>query len=177
MATARFSPQAMLYVNHAPSFVKGPDQVVTEDAGLQSISNWALNISAGSSQESTQQLNFIVTVDHPELFTLPPAISPAGTLTYQSVPNVSGLALVTVVLHDDGGTANGGQDTSAPQAFFITVLAVNDAPTFVVGADQMVLEDSGPQSVAGWATLPCASPKGATAACTPLACGWQARGN
>ena len=31
---------------------------------------------------------------------------------------------------DDGGTANGGQDTSAPQSFEISVLPVNDAPSF-----------------------------------------------
>jgi hypothetical protein len=32
------------------------------------------------------------------------------------------------VLKDDGGTANGGQDASAPNTFTITVNAVNDAP-------------------------------------------------
>jgi len=30
-------------------------------------------------------------------------------------------ATVTVTAHDDGGTANGGQDTSAPQQFTITI--------------------------------------------------------
>src|SRR5262249_7849273 len=33
-----------------------------------------------------------------------------------------------VVLRDNGGTANGGQNASPPQAFTITVTAVNDAP-------------------------------------------------
>ena len=35
---------------------------------------------------------------------------------------------MTVHVHDNGGTANGGVDTSAPQTFTITVTAVNDAP-------------------------------------------------
>ena len=34
---------------------------------------------------------------------------------------------------DDGGTANGGIDTSAAQTFTITVTAVNDAPSFIKG--------------------------------------------
>ena len=55
--------------------------------------------------------------------------------------------------HDNGGTANGGVDTSArSQTFTITVNPVNDAPSFTKGADQTVNEDAGAQSVAGWAT-------------------------
>ena len=41
---------------------------------------------------------------------------------------------MTVQLHDNGGTANGGVDTSAAQTFTITVTAVNDAPSFTKGA-------------------------------------------
>ena len=55
-------------------------------------------------------------------------------------------------IHDDGGTANGGVDTSAAQTFIINVTAVNDAPSFTKGADQTVLEDAGAQSVPAWAT-------------------------
>jgi Ca2+-binding RTX toxin-like protein len=36
---------------------------------------------------------------------------------------------LTVVLRDDGGTANGGQNTSVPWSLEITVLPVNDLPT------------------------------------------------
>ena len=51
-------------------------------------------------------------------------------------------------IHDNGGTANGGVDTSAAQTFMITVTAVNDAPSFTKGADQTVLEDAVAQTVA-----------------------------
>ena len=44
---------------------------------------------------------------------------------------------------DDGGTANGGVDTSPSQSFTITVTGVNDAPSFTKGANQSVLEDAG----------------------------------
>ena len=39
---------------------------------------------------------------------------------------------------DDGGTANGGVDTSAPQSFDVVVGAVNDAPSFVLQASHYV---------------------------------------
>jgi hypothetical protein len=59
---------------------------------------------------------------------VPPAIDPSGTLTYTPAPNANGAAVVTVYLQDNGGNANDGQDTSAPQTFTITISAVNDAP-------------------------------------------------
>ena len=42
--------------------------------------------------------------------------------------NASGTATVTVRLQDNGGTANGGVDTSAAQTFTVTITAANDAP-------------------------------------------------
>ena len=62
------------------------------------------------------------------------------------------------MLQDNGGTAGGGVDTSAPQTFTITVTAVNDAPSFTVGPDQTVIENAGPQTVAPWATAISAGP-------------------
>ena len=53
---------------------------------------------------------------------------------------------------DDGGTDNGGIDTSPAQMFTITVDPVNDPPGFVAGPDEMILEDAGAQNVAAWAT-------------------------
>ena len=119
---------------------------------LSSIAGWATAISPGPASEASQNVTFTVTADTPALFAVQPAISPSGQLTFTSAANASGLATVTVTAHDDGGTANGGTNTSAPSSFTITVLPVNDAPTFTAGANQTVLEDTGAQSVAGWAT-------------------------
>ena len=55
------------------------------------------------------------------LFSVQPAIDPLGTLTFTPAPFTSGSALVTVQIHDNGGTLFGGVDTSAPQTFVITV--------------------------------------------------------
>jgi hypothetical protein len=145
-------------VNDAPSFTKGADQTSLEDAGSQTVAGWATNISAGPANESSQTVTFSVSNDNNGLFTSQPAVASNGTLTYTSAPNANGVATVTVAAHDNGGTANGGVDTSAPQTFMISVIAVNDAPSFTKGADQTVLEDSGPHTVTGWATAISAGP-------------------
>ncbi|NUQ62708.1 MAG: tandem-95 repeat protein, partial [Pirellulales bacterium] len=140
-------------VNEAPSFVKGRDQVHTEDAGAQTAAAWARSISAGPANEAGQTLTFQITTSNDALFAVKPAIDPAtGHLTYTLAANAFGEAIVTVRLKDDGGTDNGGADTSGPQSFAIAVGAVNDVPSFVKGADQVVAEDAGIQSVAAWAT-------------------------
>jgi VCBS repeat-containing protein len=116
-------------VNDAPSFTAGPDQTVLEDAGAQTVTGWATNISAGPPDESSQTLTFVVTGnDNPGLFSAGPAVAADGTLTYTPAPDANGVAHITLVLKDSGGTANGGVDTSAPQTFAITVTPVNDPP-------------------------------------------------
>src|SRR5206468_2394368 len=64
-------------VNDAPSFTKGADKTVLEDAGAQSVSNWATAISAGPPNEASQTVNFIVSNNNNALFTSggQPAIS------------------------------------------------------------------------------------------------------
>jgi hypothetical protein len=139
-------------VNDAPLFTKGANQTVNEDAGAQTVAGWATGISAGPANESGQTVSFIVTNNtNAALFSAQPAISPTGTLTYTPAANANGSATITINLQDNGGTANGGSDTSASQTFTITVNAVNDAPSFTKGADQTVLEDAGAQSVGLWA--------------------------
>jgi uncharacterized repeat protein (TIGR01451 family) len=145
-------------VNDPPSFTKGADQTVNEDAGTQTVSNWATNISAGPN-ESGQQLTFMVTGNtNPTLFSVAPAIGSNGTLSYTSAADANGSATITIVLKDDGGITNGGQDTSAPQTFTITVNPVNDVPSFTKGPDQTVAVNAGAQTVANWATNVSAGP-------------------
>jgi hypothetical protein len=149
---------AVAALNDAPSFSAGPSQSLSEDAGAQSLPGWATGVSPGPADESGQNVTFDVTNDSPGLFSAQPQIAPNGTLTYTPLPQASGTATVTVRLTDDGGTALGGSDTSAAQTFTISVAAVNDAPSFTGGANQLVLIDSGPQTVAGWATGMSAGP-------------------
>src|SRR5262249_12097892 len=101
-------------VNAAPAFTKGPDEQVTENTGPQTIPGWATAITAGPPDESSQALTFLISADTPSLFSAQPGITPSGTLTFTSAQNATGSAIVTVRLRDDGGTASGGVDTSAP---------------------------------------------------------------
>lgn len=128
-------------VNVAPSFVKGSDLSLAEDAGHQAVAAWATSISPGPTSETSQQVDFLVTNNNSALFSVQPGISSDGTLTFTPAANAYGAATVTVRAHDNGGTANGGTDTSDNQSFTIVVTPVNDAP---LGADDSyeTLEDT-----------------------------------
>jgi ELWxxDGT repeat protein len=109
------------FVNTPPSFVKGPDLSVIAISGLQSFPGWASDISQGTPDESAQSVTFIVANNNKSLFAVQPAIDSTGRLTFAPAPGASGSATVTVVLKDNGGTLGGGDDTSEPQTFTITV--------------------------------------------------------
>ncbi|HMO40259.1 MAG TPA: hypothetical protein PKE17_12680, partial [Saprospiraceae bacterium] len=127
------------------------DVVVLEDAGPQSLL-WATNISAGPPDEAAQMLTFLIlSNDNPALFATQPALDPDGTLRFTAAPDSNGRAELVIQLKDDGGTDNGGVDTSLRQPLLIIVQPVNDAPNFTPGGDVVVLEDAGPQSLL-WAT-------------------------
>ncbi|MHB8072019.1 MAG: tandem-95 repeat protein [Candidatus Cryosericum sp.] len=146
-------------VNDAPSFTRGADQSVREDCGPQTVVSWATAISRGAANETAQAITFdILDNTNPSFFTVAPSVSPDGILTYTPAPDANGTAIIALVLHDDGGTANGGVNICAPQTFTVTLFPVNDAPSFKKGADQSVLEDLGPQTVPGWATTISAGP-------------------
>ena len=123
-----------------------------EDTGAQSVAAWATAISPGRPTSRHKAVSFTASADTPALFAVQPAIAATGTLTYTPAPNANGVATITVTVLDNGGTANGGTDTSTPLSFTIAITAVNDAPSFSAGASQTVREDDGAQSVAGWAT-------------------------
>jgi hypothetical protein len=128
-------------VNDPPSFTKGADQTnkPNQDSNgvgiTYTVSGWATNISAGPANESGQTLTFHVSNDNNGLFTTQPAVDPSsGDLTFTTDPTKSGSATVSVYLTDDGGTANGGNDTSATQTFTISTvfpppIAVDDSYT------------------------------------------------
>ncbi|WP_221642996.1 DUF4114 domain-containing protein [Nostoc sp. 2RC] len=127
--------------NDAPSFTPGPNQTVAEDSGAQTVANWATNISPGPADEASQIVNFQVTNDNNELFSVQPAIDSAGNLIYTPAINANGSAIVTAILQDDGGTVNGGVDSSNPQTFTITINPVNDIATISGIVTGVVTED------------------------------------
>ena len=113
-------------VNDPPTFSKGANQQVAEDAGPISVPGWATAIFAGAADESGQVLTFEVMQNtSAALFAVPPAIASDGTLTYTPASNASGSATITIRLTDNGGGAN----ASASTQFTIDVTPVNDDPT------------------------------------------------
>ena len=118
-------------VNDAPSLATGGNLRIQQNAGPQVVAGWAFNISPGPTNESSQSVTFLVTNNLSALFVSPPALSADGTLTYTAASGVSGTASVTVRARDNGGSANGGVDISAPQTFSITV---NAPPTVQIAS-------------------------------------------
>jgi hypothetical protein len=141
-------------INDRPSFAAANPPPVNEDATPQTLSGWA-TFDPGSVFESGQTATYLVeNISNPGLFTTSPAVAADGTLSYAPAPNANGTASFDLSVTDNGGTANGGVDTSDPQTFTITVRAVNDQPSFTVAqAPGAIEEDGGNQSLAGWASF------------------------
>ncbi len=108
-------------VNDAPSFTPGPNLAVEKNSGPYSAV-WATASSAGPANESGQTRTFLVTSNsNPGLFSAAPSIAPNGTLTFTPAPGATGQTTIAVVLKDNGGTANGGIDTSVTRYFTISI--------------------------------------------------------
>src|SRR5207253_720528 len=127
------------------------DETVLEDTGLHTVNGWATALSAGPADEAGQTLSFNVSNNNNSLFSVQPAVSSIGGLTYTLAANAFGSATVTISISDNGGTANGGVDTSANQTFNINVTAVNDAPSFTFAAPTVfTLKDTGANTLPNW---------------------------
>lgn len=121
-------------VNDVPSFVKGTDQNIAQCINTsQTVNGWATAISKGPADEFGQSLNFIVTNTNNSAFSVQPAIDPSGNLTYTLSGTFTGTITVSVALHDDGGTAFGGVDTSAIQTFYIFIAPTPTAVILATG--------------------------------------------
>ena len=122
----------VLAVTDAPAITLATNNVVRlEDSGAHSVSGFA-TFAAGPANESSQSVTNVTTSnDNAALFSALPSVALNGTLTFTPAANAFGVATVTVIAQDNGGTADGGADKST-NTFTIRVLAVNDAPTFVL---------------------------------------------
>ena len=67
----------------------------------------------GPANEAGQTVSFsVVGNTKPDLFSVAPSVSPSGRLTYTPSCALSGTATITLKLSDNGGTANGGVNSS-----------------------------------------------------------------
>lgn len=109
-------------VNDMPSFIKGPDLAhFGSNSGLRTFASWATAINDGD-VEVEQTLTFNVNVvSGSVIFSVPPAVSADGTLTY-TLSGASGIATVEISLTDDE-TAGGDALTTPVQSFNVTSFA------------------------------------------------------
>src|SRR5207248_2657329 len=145
-------------VNDEPSFTKGANQTVLEDAGAQSVSNWATAISAGPADETGRAHACNAVTIRTRMLSTQRTLTSSGTLSYTPAPNANGSATVSVYVTDTATTANDTHALHDALPISIDVTSVNDEPSFTKGANQTVLEDAGAQSVSNWATAISAGP-------------------
>ena len=115
-------PEPVIF--NTPSFTRGPDQTVPEDAGKQTVPNWATNIGA------VPPVTFkVIANTNPRLFSVGPAVNAVrsaggvytGTLTYTPSTHARGTATITLLMQDSGSNITPNSNTSAPRSFQITV--------------------------------------------------------
>ena len=117
------------YVNDAPTINTPSDVTINENAGQQTVDLTGISAGGGETQ------NLTVTVASNNTSLINPTVSytspsSTGTLTFTPAANSFGTATITVTVKDDGGTKNGGVDTTSVQ-FTVTVNQVTATVTAV----------------------------------------------
>ena len=120
-------------VNDPPGFMASDPPTILRDSGDQVVPDWATGFVSGPADESNQSvLAYLVNnISIPTFFATEPTVTASGTLAYSVNPGVQGSVTFEVAVQDDGGTLDGGEDTSASQTFTLTVndqLDFGDAP-------------------------------------------------
>jgi len=129
----------VLPVNDEPTItgIENPAPIY-EDSGEQLIS-----FSGVGDGELELDQNLAVTAFSSDINIIPnPTINyvpneTTGTLSYIPVPNANGMVTITVIVSDDGGTNNGGDNTKEI-SFDVEVTPINDPPIASAGPDQTV---------------------------------------
>ncbi len=107
-------------INDPPSFIAGPDILVSINSEKHMVYKWATDISVGDRFEEPSQslMQFNIIDVSNDIFSEAPTIDMEGTLRF--TPNEIGSSIITVTVTDDGGIIDDGQDTSDPITFSIT---------------------------------------------------------
>jgi hypothetical protein len=146
-------------VNDPPTFTPGGGVTGFENTPFDAP--WASAISPGPADESSQSVTFLVNpTSNPGLFAAGPAVDASGRLTFTPAADTLGTAEVEVVAMDDGGLANGGDDTSSTATFTIEVIQAADlaidktsgsffTPPGGALAYELVVTNPGPSDVVG----------------------------
>jgi hypothetical protein len=138
-ASATIQVQAL---NDPPGFsLQGNLNHAAGTSGAQNVPGFVGNFSSGPADESNQAVTTVLLnlVSDPHGVLVNASLAANGTLSY-NLSGRGGTATLQARVRDDGGTADGGVDTSAPQTFQITVAS---------GVDLNVSVDNGGHFING----------------------------
>ena len=169
------------FANHNPLFRSGPDITILESSGQYGPNEWCFDPVDGDgprdmnnrlTHSGRQSISFNVQTDSPNLFAAGglPAIGDNCALTFFLEAGQCGVAVVHVVLEDDGnpncieGIGAQGEvytcpgacapddcSKSAPVEFHITVRCCNDPPSFQNLGAVVVQQNTGTTTIQNWA--------------------------
>ena len=108
-------------VNQPPSFTLALNSYTVDQYDMAvSVAHAVTGISPGPANESAQTVSFVVTNSSPNLFQVAPSIDASGALAFTPA-HAGGIVTVGIQAIDNGGTANGGVNTSAVQTMSIII--------------------------------------------------------
>jgi hypothetical protein len=133
-------------INDPPSFTIAANPPTTaQDAGAQTVLNFATSISAGPN-EAGQVLTFNITPNGTTgtlTFSSTPVINATtGTLTYTANNGTNGTATFNVTLSDNGSNTPPNSNTSGTQSFTITVASPNASPVVTTTAGNLAYTEN-----------------------------------
>lgn len=183
LATSRNLALQVLAVNDPPTLaVAGNIQAAPGATGAQVRAGFVSTVSVGPADEQAAQVIQGYAVDEtsdPSNVVLAALLANDGRLTYV-LSGLAGTANLVARAIDDGGTENGGRDTSDPAPFTISVPLASDLEVSITNADDKVVAgavavwelfvaNAGPNAVAG-ARLRNVHPAGLATSwiCTPV---------
>ncbi len=139
-------------INDPPQFIAGGTVTVNEDA-LAYSAPWATGILAGPGSAideinglppniQPQTVRFGISTNNNSLFSVLPAISSTGILTFTLAKDANGRAIVDVTAIDSGSGVLPNINQSSVAKLTIVATPVNDAPGFTILGNVTVDEDS-----------------------------------
>ena len=119
-------------VNDRPTLSAISDVTITENSAAQLVA--LAGIAVGPANEVGQALTVTAISSRPDIIPDPTvtytSAQSTGVLSFTPVANMSGTATILVSVRDDGGTANGGQNTWS-RSFTVTVTPVPHIPVLI----------------------------------------------
>ncbi len=143
----------LLAGNSSPTIDPLSDIPLNEDAPQQIV-----NLTGITAGIESQSILVTATSALPTLIPTPTITysspNPTGTLSFTPAANQFGTTTINVIVRDAGqdGFFNTADDAVTTTSFQVTIAPINDPPTFNTLGNQGVVFNSGPQTVAGWAS-------------------------